>query len=109
MAVKYVHQELNQEVYFPAGYYTPRKEEKLRYNGKEVLYVVGYVMVESSCCGTANWSYALVPGYVINWQSETNEAGLPVSEVEAISDDEVRKEIRETIQKAEKVLSVEFW
>ena len=109
MALKYVHQELDQEVHFPAGYYTPLKEEKIKHSGREVLYVVGYVMVESSCCGTANWSYALVPGYVTNWQSETSETGLPVSEVEAISDDEVRKEIRETIQKAEKVFSVEFW
>jgi len=109
MTVKYVHQELEQDVYFPAGYYVPHKEERLKYNGREVLYIVGFVMVESSCCGTANWSYALVPGYVVDWHSETNESGLPVSGIEVIADDEVRKDIRETIQKAEKVFSVEFW
>ncbi len=109
MTVKYVHQELDQDVCFPAGYYVPRKEERLKYDGREVLYIVGYVMIESSCCGTANWSYALVPGYVVDWQSETNENGLPVSAIEVIADDEVRKELRETIQKAEKVFSVEFW
>ncbi len=109
MTSKYVHQKLEEEVSFPAGYYIPQKEERLKYDGREALYVVGYVMVEASCCGTANWSYALVPGFIVNWHSETDEHGLPVSEVEVISDDKVRQDIREAIQKAEKVSSVEFW
>ena len=109
MAVQYVHQELDQDVYFPAGFYTPRKEVRLKHNSREVLYVVGNVAVESSCCGSRNWAYALVPGYIVNWQNERNEAGLPVSEVESISEEAVRKEIRETIQESENIYAVEFW
>ena len=109
MTLKYVHQELDEEVCFPAGYYMPQKEVRLKYDGKEALYIVGYVAVEASCCGASNWTYALVPGYIIGWQSERNEAGLPVSEVESISDEAARSEIRKTIQEAENVYSVEFW
>ena len=109
MTIKYVHQELDKEVYFPAGYYTPTKEVRLKHNSREVFYVIGYVAVEASCCGCANWGYAVVPGYIVNWQSEKNETGLPVSEVESISDEAVRKEVRETIEKAESIYAVEFW
>jgi len=109
MAMQYVHQELDQEVYFPAGCYTPQKEVRLKHNDREVLCVTGHVAVEASCCGCANWGYAVVPGYIVNWQNERNEAGLPVSEVESISDEAVRKEIRETIQETENIYAVEFW
>jgi hypothetical protein len=51
----------------------------------------------------------MVPGYIVNWQNERNEAGLPVSEVESISEEAVRKEIRETIQESENIYAVEFW
>ncbi len=109
MAMKYVHQELDQDVYFPAGFYTPRKEVRLKHNKREVLCVIGSVVVESSCCGCANWAYAVVPGYIVNWQNERNEAGLPVSEVESVSEETVRKEIRGTIQESENIYAVEFW
>lgn len=109
MALNYVHQELDQEVYSPAGFYTPRKEVRLKHNNREVLYVIGQVVVESSCCGAANWAYALVPGYIVNWQNDRNEADLPVSEIEAISDEAVRKDIREIIQETENAQAIEFW
>ena len=109
MAIKYVHQELNQDVYFPAGCYTPHKEVRLKHSDREILYVIGHASIEASCCGCANWGYAVVPGYIINWQSEKNEAGAPVSEIESISEDTVRKDIRDTIRESENIHAVEFW
>lgn len=109
MAMKYVHQELDQDVYFPAGFYTPQKEVRLKHNNREVLCIIGSVVVESSCCGCRNWAYAVVPGYIVNWQKERNEAGLPVTEVESVSEETVRKEIRGTIQESENIYAVEFW
>ena len=80
MTQKYTHQELDCDVLVPRGYYTPLKEVKLKYGDREVLYIVGHAVVESSCCGASDWPYALVTGYIVNWQNETNQAGLPVSE-----------------------------
>ena len=108
--MQYTHLKLNED--YPsgiAGYYTPEKEERLQYNGREVLYVTGRAVIESSCCGTGNWVYALVPGFIINWQNETSERGLPVSEVEPILDEEIRKNIRKTIQANEGAYPVGFW
>lgn len=106
---KYTHLELNQDINALAGYYTPLKEVRLKYDGREVLYVVGQAVIDSSCCGTANYYYAVVPGYIINWQKEKNEAGLPVSEVEPVSDKAARDSIGKTIEEAEHVSQIEFW
>ena len=109
MVNRYTHLELNNPVKALAGYYTPQKEVRLKYNDREVLYVIGQVMVDSSCCGVANYKYALVPGYIIRWQTETNKDGLPVSEVESISDKATQDKIRKTIKETEPVTQLEFW
>ena len=107
--LEYTHLPINEDVTTIAGYYTPRKEVRLKYNDKEVLYVVGQAVIESSCCGVGSWGYVLVPGYIINWQNKINEAGLPVSEVEPVSDKTVRDAISRIIKEVESISRVEFW
>ena len=105
----YTHLPVDEDVTCVAGYYTPLKEVRLKYNGREVLYVVGQAVIESSCCGIGCWGYVLVPGYIINWQERANDVGLPVSEVEPISDKTVQASIRRIITEAESIPQVEFW
>ena len=50
---RYTHLELGQTIEALAGYYTPLKEVRLKYRGREVLYVIGQMVVDASCCGTA--------------------------------------------------------
>ena len=108
--IKYTHLELGKDVEIGiAGYYTPQKEVRLKHNGREVLYVIGKAVVESSCCGTGSWIYAIVPGYIVSWQNTKNEAGLPVSEVEPILYDEVQGNIRQVIQTSEAAFQIGFW
>ena len=109
MLTKYTHLELDKEVQSIAGYYSPVKEVRLKYNDREVLYVVGHAVIESSCCGAGSWSYVLVPGYILDWQGNANEAGLPVSEIEPIADKQARQDINQTIKQAESASQVEFW
>lgn len=109
MNLKYTHLELNKDVNCVAGFYTPQKEIRLKYNNREVLYVIGRAVIESSCCGVGSWGYALVPGYIVSWQNERNDADLPVSEVEPISDEASRSSIREIIKEKENVSQIEFW
>lgn len=114
MSTKYTHLELGTDVIVGiAGYYTPQKEVRLRYNGREVLYVIGQAVVESTCaggaCGTGRWAYAIVPGYIINWQNTKNEAGLPVSEVEPVIDKEAQANIKRIIQTSEEASPIGFW
>jgi len=111
--LKYTHLPLNVDVEAFAGYYTPENETTLDYNGKKVLYVTGHVVVESAChgayCSPQNYWYATVPGYLIEWQTETSKEGLPVSTVEPVMDSGSRKEIDKIILETESVARVDFW
>ncbi len=109
MKLEYTHLELNRDSECIAGYYTPQKEIRLKYNSREILYVVGQFVIESSCCGTGSWGYAIVPGYILNWQNKRNKAGLPVSEVEPISVKVAQDNIRNIIRSREVVSQIEFW
>jgi hypothetical protein len=108
---KYTHLELGKDVIFGiAGYYTPQQEKRLKYNNREVLYTIGQVVLESSCCSIpGSWTYTIVPGYIVNWQDTNNEAGLPVSKVEPIRDNEAKAYIREAIKASEAISLIDFW
>ena len=106
---RYTHLELNQDIKASSGYYTPQKEVKFKYNGREVLYTVSHAVIESSCCGASDFTSAQVPGYIIRWQGETNNDGLAVSETEPIIDTLVQDYIRQKIRENEQLSQIEFW
>ncbi|MBI4303841.1 MAG: hypothetical protein HY665_05840, partial [Chloroflexi bacterium] len=89
--IPYTHLELDKDVPTGiSGYYTPLNEVRMKYDGREILYVTGKAVVESSCCGAGSWMYVIVPGFVVNWQHSRNNEGLPVSDVEPIADKDTR-------------------
>ena len=106
---KYTHLELNKDIPAPSGYYTPSKEVRLKYDGREVLYVLSQAVIDSSCCGVSDFNSALVPGFIVKWRAETNKEGLQVSEVEPIAEEKARDTIRKLIKDAEHVSRTEFW
>ncbi|UCH42505.1 MAG: hypothetical protein JSW16_06755 [Dehalococcoidales bacterium] len=112
----YTHLQLGQDVEIGiGGYYIPEKEARLEYNGREVLAIIGRAVVESSCggidnqCVAGNWRYAIVPGYIVNWQNTRNEEGLPVSETEPVSDQKAQGEIRRMLENSEGASIIGFW
>jgi hypothetical protein len=96
----YTHLELNKDVPAPSGYYTPQKEVKIDYHGREVLYTVSQAVIESSCCGASDFSSALVPGYIKKWRAGKNRDGFPVTEVEPVTEEADRDAIRKIIKDA---------
>lgn len=107
--LEYVHQDLGNEVTALAGYYVPLEEMRLEYRGREFLCVSGISVIENSCCGRGGCSYAIVPGYIVNWQSKKNESGLSITEVEPVTDAAAKKEISEALKRDKFYGSVEFW
>jgi hypothetical protein len=108
MAREYVHQPLNQEVTAMGGHYFLVKEVRLQFEGHEVLYLVGHAAFDTSCCGAGGCAYALVPGFILDWKSKTNEDGLALSQVKSIRDEEAQRELQQLIQKQEMVHEVRF-
>jgi len=58
---EYTH-ELNKEIRSISGGYELEMEGELEIYGKEVLYVVGNAVVDSSCCGMGGCSVDLGSG-----------------------------------------------
>jgi hypothetical protein len=110
--LEYTHLPLNKDVPAFAGYYMPEKEVRIPFHDREILYVIGQVVVETSCqeitCTTGSSYYAMVPGYILKWQYRKNEDDLPVSKTESITDFKTRKEIEHLIQEREAVTRIEF-
>lgn len=107
--MEYVHLKLGEDVHGLAGYYTPLKELRLPHNGREILVVVGVADVESACCGGGACGYASVPGYLIAWKHATSQSGLPVSRIEPIADETVKRDIAKAIRETEHVFNIDFW
>jgi len=109
MAREYIHQNLGKEVHSISGYYVPLQEKRWSYKGTEILYVTGSFMIDNSCCVRGGCTYAIVPGYLLNWESKKSDDGLPVSEVEPITDQLVRQEVAKFLRDQECAGSIEFW
>lgn len=107
MTKAYTH-ELGREVRSISGGYELEREGKFEMHGKEVLYVVGNAVVDSSCCGVWGCRYALVPGYVRQFKTRQDEQGLWISEVEPIIDRATRQEITRVLKEKEVVQQVQF-
>lgn len=105
----YTHLELNKDVPTPSGYYSPRKEVRLNYNGREVLYTVNEAVIESSCCGANDYCSITIPGYVVGWKAGKNSQGLPVSLIEPVTNENDRDAIRKIIKNNENIILTEFW
>lgn len=105
---EYVHRELNREVTAIGGHYVLTSEVRMSFRGREILYVIGYAVFDTTCCGTGGLAYALVPGFILNWQGKKNEDGLVVSLVEPIHDEGMQREIRRLIEEKEVVHQIQF-
>ena len=94
---------LDEEIQAIGGHYVSVKEMRLPYQGREILYVIGYAAVDSSCCGVGGCGYAKVPGFLLDWRAKSNEGQYPISQVEPITDRETRKAVRHIIAREEGV------
>jgi hypothetical protein len=107
MIVDYRHEILNQEFKTISGHYAVQQEVRLPFRGREILYVVGYAEVDTSCCGTGTITYALVAGFIVTWR-DLKENGSIVSRVEPIRDQTLQAEIENLIRQREIVNQVDF-
>lgn len=104
----FIHPDLGQEITAIGGHYVFNKEARIVHNGREVFYLVGYAVVDSSCCGAGGCAYALVPGFIKAWKYKTDINGVSISKIEPISNPLDQKAIRRIIEKKEVVQQVTF-
>jgi hypothetical protein len=105
---EYVHLPLDEEVTAIGGSYRLVKEGRLEHDGREVLYIVGHGVFDTTCCGAGGCAYALVPGYIVHHRTTTNDSGLPISHVDPITDNPTQREICRLIKSRETVQETRF-
>jgi hypothetical protein len=105
----YTHAPLGREVEALAGYYVIGAENRLSFEGREVLVATGHMIIDNACCGAGGCGFALVPGYVLRWKAAQNEKGEPVTEVEPIREEREKEALRTLILQSERVQQVNFW
>ncbi len=108
MAQDYSH-ELNKEIRSISGGYELDGEGILDMDGREVLYAVGNAVVDSACCGAYGCRFAVVPGYMLEWKYKTDPDGTPLSRVQPLRDELVRKKVEAKLRNTESVAQVIFW
>jgi len=104
----FTHYPLEEEVRSIAGYYVINREERFPYHGREVLYLVGCGVADSTCCGMTGCSYVLVAGYLLAWKAKTSAEGFAVSEVEPVISRDEQEELATLIKAKEQVTQVNF-
>lgn len=105
----FIHQSLNIEITSIGGHYLFTKEVRIPYNNRDILYVTGCAVFDTTCCGAGGCAFANVPGYVLCWKEKTDSNGLFVSAVEHVTDIKIQNEIREIIRKNEGITQVNFY
>jgi len=105
----YTHPKLGQEISAIGGHYVFTDERRIPYNGREIVYFVGYAVLNSTCCGVGGCAYVLVPGFIQEWQYKKSSDGAFVSQIEPILDVKVQQEIRRLIQRKEIFHQVTFY
>ena len=105
----YAHPKLGQEISAIGGHYVFTDERRIPYNGREILYFVGYAVLNSTCCGVGGCAYVLVPGFIQEWKYKKSSDDAFVSQIEPIRDFKVQQEIRNFIQRKEIFHQVTFY
>lgn len=104
----FAHPQLGREVTAIGGHYVFGQEIRLPFHSREVLYFVGYAVLDSTCCGVGGIAYVLVAGFLRRWKYKKDRDDCFVSLIEPIIDQAVQKEIKSLIQKREMVYQVSF-
>jgi hypothetical protein len=106
--IDYTHPALNEEITAIGGHFVLIKENRLYREPHEILYYVGYAVVDTSCCGLGGTAFAWVAGYIHDWQYRWTADGRPVSRIEPIRNESVKRDLSRSIKATEGVVQVNF-
>jgi len=105
--VTYIPEDLGTELEAPSGYYVPREEVFLDYEGRRLLYILGTMCVEASCCGIGRWNYVRVHGFVAGPGSQKAERQEQLR-IETIEDEDEKQALTKLILARHPGARVEF-
>jgi hypothetical protein len=109
MKKEFSHLELGTEIHNIAGYYVPLEEHILPFDGKEIIFLLGFACIQASCCGVRSWNYIQVPGFLLKKHSRGGGELPLVSEVDTIEDSDTRLRIAEILTAEYPGTDIDWW
>ena len=106
--VEYVHNELNKEIYSIGGHYVLTDNVRLPFHGLEILYLKGFGVFDTTCCGSGGCCYVSVIGFIKEWKSKKDEEDKFITVAEPVRDKSIQDELRQIIGKKEMVSQISF-
>ena len=100
--------DLGNEIEAPSGHYRPLEEGSVEYDGRRLLYTLGAVCIESSCCGIGNWNYLRVEGYLPEHAPCANRNRETCVEIETVEDSGERAAIAKLLTDRHPNVRIEF-
>ena len=104
----FTHPMLNEQVTAIGGSYYYTDEVRAVFEEDDLLYYIGAMVVDTSCCGTGGCAYAMVPGFVREWKYGTDDQGRTVSRVCPVTQKARQDRIAAFIRKKHTVQQVTF-
>lgn len=106
--IRYVHYPLNQEITAIGGHYVVTEEIRHASEGFDILYTLGYGVMDTTCCGMGGCAYATVFGFVRDWKTAKNEDGYFVSLCEPLRDEQLKEQLRKVVNQHATVQQINF-
>jgi hypothetical protein len=104
----FVHPRLDEPVEAIGGRYGFFAEATLPLDGRVLLYLAGWAVADSTCCGVGGCAYALVPGWIISLHHDKSPDGQAISRVEPIRAPAVQQRLRRILSEKAGVSQVVF-
>jgi hypothetical protein len=108
MKITYITPIIGEEQRSIAGSYTVQEYIVFPFKDCEVLYILGNVCLDTSCCGSGNWNYIQVIGYVLNVLKNETENHSSVFEIDTVENRNDQIAIRQTLTEKYPNARIEF-
>jgi len=108
MAEEYVHCSLGEEIQSIGGHYVITDEVRMPFEGKQILYLKGYALIDASCCGVGGCPFVHVKGFLLDWKWKKDFLGQEISLVEPIREKGLKQTLRKLLQEKEVYHQIRF-
>jgi hypothetical protein len=108
MKITYIKPVIGEEQRSIAGSYTVQEHIVFTFKVSQVLYILGSVCLDTSCCGSGNWNYIQVIGYVLNVLKNETENYSSAFEIDTIENRDDQIAIRQTLTEKYPGARIEF-
>jgi hypothetical protein len=108
MKTNYFCDSIGEEKRSIAGGYTVQERIVLPFKDHQVLCILGNVCLDTSCCGSGNWNYIQVIGYLSGTTKLENIQSAGPLEIDTIEERDDRIALRQILAEKYPSAKIEF-